>query len=234
VTYVIEVPPTPEEYIARHFRAGKRSGPRRLLRDVPKRYRLAIDPGVRKLAAFHDLYRRTIVARPRGRDRLAEHGGRFGGDWAGLYLFDGDAMVAGVLAHRRARHLSVGYGAFDPGHGDLDLEHYLLMEAMKRARELGCPTLSLGMDTNRYGHHLSLGLAPYKLRLGFTPRPHEPGGRELVRVQRFDAFEEGLFFYAYADAGLEGHLFTRGEPGLRAFAHAAAPPVRAHRIAGGS
>jgi hypothetical protein len=86
------------------------------------------------------------------------------------------------------------------------------------------------MDTNRYGHHLPLGLPAYKLRIGFAPVPCEPAGRELVRVQRFDRFEKGLFFYSFDGGGLRGNLFTRGEPDLRPFRHHTAPEIRTHRI----
>jgi hypothetical protein len=113
-------------------------------------------------------------------------------------------------------HLSVAYGAFDPAHRDLDLEHFLIMQAIDRCAQRRVPALSLGMDTNRYGHHLPFGLPAYKLRIGFTPLAWEPAGRELVKFQRFDLFEKGLFFYSYEGRGIVGNLFTRGSP-LRPF-----------------
>ncbi len=230
VTYVMEVPLSLEDYVARQFRAGTRNKPRKLLREVPARYRLEIDEGARRLPEFADLYRRTVVARPRGKDRLAEHTDGFGTDWEGLYLRADGAMAAGILVHRSADHLSVAYGAFDPGRRELDLEHYLIMQCLERARGRGLPWLSLGMDTNRYGHHLSLGLPAYKLRLGFTPLAVESGGRELAKFQRWDVFEEGLFFWAYGEGGLVGEHFGRGAPDLRPFRHHTAPPVRVHRL----
>ena len=104
------------------------------------------------------------------------------------------------------------------------------MKTMERAEELGLPWVTLGMDTNRYGHHLPLGLPAYKLRIGFTPIAWEPAGRELVLLQRTDVFEEGLFFYAYSSDGLEGHFFSRGEVDLRPFQHHTTPPIRTHRL----
>ncbi len=228
VTYALRVPGSLEEYIGRSFRTGTRNKPRKLLREVPRRYRLEIDTGTERIDAFADLYRRAVVARPRGKDRLAEHGEGFGRGWVGFYLYDGAAMAAGILAHEPPGHLSVAYGAFDPGHLRLDLEHYLIMQAMRRAAERGCPAMSLGMDTNRYGHHLSLGLPAYKLRMGFVPLAFEPAGRELVQVRSFDVFEDGLFFYGYGRRGLEGHLFCRGKADLRPYRHHNAPPVRVH------
>ena len=126
----------------------------------------------------------------------------------------------------------MGYGAFDPNHRDLDLEHFLIMKTMERAGERGLPWVTLGMDTNRYGHHLPLGLPAYKLRIGFSPMAWEPAGRELVQVNGFDVFEDGLFFYAYGGNGLEGHFFMRGEADLRPLQHHTAPPIRTHRIVG--
>lgn len=230
VTYLLEVPPSLDGYIERSFRSGTRNKPRKLLREVPLRYRLEIDPGARGIGEFTALYRRTIVARPRGRDRVSEHRDGFGPDWMGFYLYDQARMVAGILVHATRQHRSVAYGAFDPECRDLDLEHFLIMQAIQECARDGVPILSLGMDTNRYGHHLPLGLPAYKLRIGFTPLPYEPAGRELVKVQAFNLFEEGLFFYSYRGRGIVGNLFTRGEPDLRPFGHHNAPPILTHRI----
>jgi hypothetical protein len=230
VTYVLRVPESLDAYIDGSFRSGTRNKPRRLLRDVPGRYRLSVETEGRGVDAFRELYRRTIVARPRGRDRIGEHEEGFNAGWAGLYLHDGDALVAGILVHELRDHLSVAYGAFDPAHREFDLEHYLIMQAIDRCVRKRVPVLSLGMDTNRYGHHLPAGLPAYKLRIGFTPLPWEPAGRELVKFQRFDVFEKGLFFYSYEGRGIVGNLFTRGEPDLRPFRHHNAPEVRTHRI----
>ena len=230
VSYVLRVPGSLEEYIARSFRSGTRNKPRKVLRDAPLRYRLEVDADGRRFAEFADLYRRTIVARARGRDRVAEHEDGFGAGWTGFHLVEGDRLVAGILVHAVRDHHSIGYGAFDPGHRGIDLEHYLIMKAIERCAAESVPWLTLGMDTNRYGHHLPLGLPAYKLRIGFTPVPCEPAGRELVKVLRFDRFEEGLFFYSFDGNGLRGNLFTRGEPDLRPFRHHTAPEIRTHRI----
>ena len=129
--------------------------------------------------------------------------------WVGFYLHEGSTLAAGILVHELRDHLSVAYGAFDPAHRGLDLEHYLIMQVIERCARHGVPSLSLGMDTNRYGHHLALGLPAYKLRIGFTPLPWEPAGRELVKFQRTELFEKGLFFYSYDGKGIVGNLFTR-------------------------
>jgi len=61
--------------------------------------------------------------------------------------------------------------------------------------------------------------------------PWEPSGRELATPARFDVFEQGLFFFAYAaGGGLEGHWFSREEPDLRPFKHHTAPPVTWHPL----
>jgi hypothetical protein len=230
VTYVLRVPRSVEAYVQEAFRSGTRNKPRKLLREVPLRYRLAVEESGVGVEEFTELYRRTIVARPRGRDRVSEHEGGFGPGWIGFYLYAGGAMVAGILVHRMHRHLSVAYGAFDPAHRELDLEHFLIMQAIAQCAREGVPTLSLGMDTNRYGHHLPLGLPAYKLRIGFTPLAYEPAGRELFKPLRFDAFRQGLFFYSFGGPGLVGNLFTRDEPDLRPFRHHNAPPVRTWRL----
>jgi hypothetical protein len=230
VTYVLRIPESLDAYIQQSFRAGTRNKPRRLLRDVPARYRLAVETDGRGIEAFKDLYRQTIVARPRGRDRVGEHEEGFTHGWVGLYLFAGEALAAGILVHELRDHLSVAYGAFDPDHRELDLEHFLIMQAIERCVQRRVPALSLGMDTNRYGHHLPMGLPAYKLRIGFTPLPWEPAGREILKVQRFDLFDKGLFFYSYEGRGIVGNLFTREEPDLRPFHHHNAPPIRTFRI----
>lgn len=226
VTYAIPAPPSLDAYIEGAFRTGTRNKPRRLLKRVPERYELEVDEGAARAAEFHGLYRRTVVAKPRGRDRLAEYETGFGPGWTGFYLRAAGGMVAGILVHEEGGHLSVGYGGFDPAHRSLDLEHFLIMKVIERAAERGAGIVSLGMDTNRYGHHLPLGLPAYKLRLGFVPLPFEGAGRELVKVQHFDVFDDGLFFYSYGARGLVGNLFTREEPDLRPFRHHVAPPVR--------
>ncbi len=231
VTWGIRTPVSLDAYILEAFRAGTRNKPRKLLREVPLRYRFAVHERGEGMAAFVDLYRRTIATRPRGRDRMAERAHGFRDGWCGLQLYDGDVLAAGVLVHEVRGHDSVAYGAFDPERRDLDLEHYLIMMALERARKRGVPRVSLGMDTNRYGHHLPLGLAPYKLRMGFTPEAWEPSGRETAKPAAFDVFEEGLFFFSYAGDGLVGNLFTRGEPDLRPFRHHTAPPLRTFPIA---
>ena len=230
VTYVLRVPASLEDYIEQSFRSGTRNKPRRLLRDVPARYRLSVETGGRGLDEFKDLYRRTIVARPRGRDRVGEHEDGFGAGWVGFFLHEGGALAAGILVHELRDHLSVAYGAFDPEHRDLDLEHFLIMQAIERCVQRRVPALSLGMDTNRYGHHLPVGLPAYKLRIGFTPLPWEPAGREITKFQRFERFERGLFFYSYEGRGIVGNLFTREEPDLRPFRHHNAPEIRTFRI----
>ena len=233
VTWALEVPPSLDEYVARSFRAGTRNKPRKLLREAPARYRYEADDAGRNFGAFTELYRRTIGSKARGRDRIAEHHAEgFDRSWWGFYLWDGASMAAGLLVHRLRDHLSVAYGAFDPeARKALDLEHYLIMKVIERSAERRDPYLSLGMDTNRYGHHLPLGLPAYKLRIGFTPMPWEPSGRELATPRRFDVFEQGLFFFAYAEGGgLRGHWFSREEPDLRGFRHHTAPPVTWHRL----
>lgn len=225
VTYVARVAPSAEAYIARAFRRGKRGRPRRLLREVPRRFREELDPEGRCFPQFEELYRRTIVAKPRGKDRLAEHREGFGPGCLGFYLHDGAQLAAGILAFEDGDGLSVGYGAFDPAHRAEELELYLLMRAMREAHRRGCRVMALGMDTNRYGHHLTLGLAPYKLGLGFIPLP--AAGTELVKIQRRDVFEEGLFFWGFdGGGGLAGHLFGPADP--RPFRRAGAPPVHHH------
>jgi hypothetical protein len=233
VTWALKVPPTLEDYIAGSFRTGTRNKPRKLLREVPERYRFEADDAGRGFEAFTALYRKTIVGKARGRDRIAEHHAEgFDRAWSGFYLWDGDALAAGILVHRLRDHLSVAYGAFDAeARKALDVEHFLIMKAIERSAERGYPWISLGMDTNRYGHHLPLGLPAYKLRIGFTPMPWEPSGRELARPARFDVFERGLFFFAYGgEGGLEGHYFSAEEPDLRPFRHHTAPPVAWHPL----
>lgn len=230
VTYVLRVRDGLDRYIEDAFHSGTRNKPRKLLRQVPERYELSVEGDGKSIGAFKDLYRRTIVSRPRGRDRVGEHDDGFGPGWIGFYLRQGEALVAGILVHELRDHLSVAYGAFDPDHRALDLEHYLIMQAIERCARRRVPALSLGMDTNRYGHHLALGLPAYKLRIGFTPLAWEPAGRELLRIQRFDRFEKGLFFYSYEGRGIVGNLFTRGEPDLRPFKHHNAPEIRTFRI----
>ena len=101
---------------------------------------------------------------------------------------------------------------------------------MKRSAELGYEKMSLGVDTNRYGHHLSLGLPAYKWRVGFRAEAYRPGGREFIKPLRFEPFADGMFFYAFAEDGLAGHLFTRRPAEARGWRHGCAPPIVVHAI----
>jgi hypothetical protein len=231
VTYVARVPRNLDAHIEETFHRPARTKVKKLLRDVPKRYRLLVEEGSAHVEQFHDLYRRTVVAKPRGIDRVAEHDDGWDEGWLGFYLFDGDAMIAGILVKRMVRHLSVAYGAFDSAaRRKLDVEHYLLLQVMQKSIDERTKMLSLGVDTNRYGHHLSLHLPSYKLRIGYTPMAYEPGGREMIRIQRFDVFEDGLFFYAFEGRGLVAHYFARGTPDPAPFRHATTPPIVCHAI----
>jgi len=230
VTYVLERPASLEAYIESAFRAGSRGGPRRLLREVPRRYRFEVREGGRGVDEFLALYKRSIAARPLGRDRIAERETVFGPKWTGFYLYDESDLIAGIMVRALSDRLSAAYGAFDPSRRGLDVEHFLLMQAIQRCIDVGAPRLSLGRDTNLYGHHLPLGLAAYKLRLGFKPLAYERSGRELVKIRSFAPFRDGAFFYGYADGELEGNLFTRGEADPRPFSHHGEPPVRPRRI----
>lgn len=216
VTYALRVPRSMDEHLA-SFPSKHRRNLRRLLRGMP--YRLGTDLD---LDGFRELYRRTILNRPRGKDRLAEVEDWDG--WEGLHLYDDDRMVAGILL----REDSIGFGAFE--RTGYDLEHYLILRVLARSIEDRREYLTLGIDTNRYGHHLSLGIASYKLRIGFTPLPYEPGGREILKIRSFERFEKGLFFYAYGPRGLQGHLFTREPDAVLAFLHRTSPPIQVHAI----
>jgi hypothetical protein len=232
VTYVLSVPRSLDDHLAASFDRHARHNIRRLLREVPRRYRLEVDERGAHAREFHELYRRTVVRRPRGIDRVAEYAGDFSDGWLGFHLLDQAELVAGVMVQRMHRHLSVAYGAFDPARRRKhDLEHFLLLQVLDRAIASRHRFMSLGVDTNRYGHHLSLGVAPYKLRIGFTPMPYEPGGRELMKIQSFDPFPDGLFFYAYGEGGgLVGHFFARGKADLTPYRHPTCPPIEPHVI----
>jgi hypothetical protein len=231
VTYTIPVPKSLDAHIEETFRRPAKQKVRKLLRDVPKKYRLLVEDGDAHIPQFHELYRATVVAKPRGVDRVAEHEGGFADGWLGFYLFEGDRMVAGILVKRMLRHLSVAYGAFDPvARRGLDVEHFLLMQVIQKSAERRAKFMSLGVDTNRYGHHLSLHLPSYKLRLGYSPMPYDPGGTELMKIQSFAPFPDGLFFYAFENGRLEAHFFARGEPDVKPFEHATTPPIHVHKI----
>ena len=222
VTYVAPVNPPRN--------ADKDRRARALRRKVDARYRFVEDASGDRFEEFRGLYLRTVAGLPRGIDRLGPVA-RLEGKWSGLYLLDGDAIAGGILLQRVGRHLSVSYGAFDPLHArKVDLEHDLILRARERSAALGFKELSLGVDTNRYGHHLSLGLPPYKWRIGFRAEAYRPAGREWIKPLRFEPFEEGLFFYAFGEKGLVGHLFAPRSSGAKAWRHSQAPPIVIHPV----
>jgi hypothetical protein len=227
VTYRRRTPSSIDEYLAA-FRSHARRNIRTLMRKIHDRYELRRIQGVPH-PDFGPLYSRMIAALPLGVDRVAERGVLADRRWIGLYLFEGSTLAAGVLCRRFRHHLSVAYGAFDPDRRGLDLEHGLIIETMNLAVEIGKPEVSLGQDTNRYGHHLSLKLPAYKLRIGFAPRANERIQRLLIKPLRFDRFPDGLFFYGFGDDDLIGHLF-QSEPDPTPFQHPTAPRIESHPI----
>ncbi len=63
------------------------------------------------------------------------------------------------------------------------------------------------MDTNLYGHHLTIGLMEYKASLGFTPSPSSHS--RLLKVLNPDKLNRDYFIFAYESHGqLKGIHFA--------------------------
>ncbi|MFD0352158.1 hypothetical protein ACFVHW_00215 [Streptomyces sp. NPDC127110] len=180
-----------------------------------------IDPA--RLDAWFALYERHIASLPRGTLYAAEDL-----EWfrthpeqvAGLYLYSGDRMVAGLLCMKVPRHnmLRMTYYACDPDHPDQGTTRFMYVQAGVVAAELGHEVLSAGADPNFYGHDVATGLYLLKRRLGFRADPlwhyETDDPPVLEKVLSLDRCEDPSFCVGYADydvrrAPLTGHVISR-------------------------
>ena len=94
----------------------------------------------------------------------------------GVFAHDGDALVGGCLNWRDPARSQVRmrFSAVEPGGRQGGLVRALYLRAFQAARELGYPTMSLGVDPSLYGHTVQPGLLTFKSRLGFVPGPAAP------------------------------------------------------------
>ena len=165
---------------------------------------------------FVELYRREMEGKERGRtpllDQLVKSGqspqeylaqGR-----SAVILKRGDEVVGGAILRSKDYGYDIGYAATNSDARDElgDLQAYIDVQAVRLCIYEGVETLTYGMDTNMYGHHLGTGLLKKKLREGFRTPVVAAGGDELVKIVDHDSqvLESHVLMYSYdAEGGLK-------------------------------
>jgi len=177
-----------------------------------------VDDGGRQsdLSDFLDLYKNLMGTKERGRIPLIDAVWKAGGPQefmrthTGIYLKKDGKVIGGVITSYAQGIYVIGYAATDRTAGFKNLQFYLMQRVLRRSIEEGRPTLSYGIDTNLYGHHLSTGLMRAKISAGFTP--HVSGGDELIKFTNFEVFDDPIFFYNKGAGGeLESTLIITPE-----------------------
>jgi hypothetical protein len=172
-------------------------------------------------AEWYALYDSEVVGRERGRRVIestwaAEKGSELQ-RYQRLFFRDNESgeLLGGVIlkVEQKTGQLQAPYGAYKHEARDFNLSIRAFAESMDIGTARGLKRLSYGMDTNLYGHHLSIGLMEYKSSLGFTPAPSRH--RRFIKVLNPDKLNRDYFTFVYGQTGqLEGHHFADTPRGL--------------------
>ncbi len=173
------------------------------------------------IGEFLELYVREMDAKERGQKHLLtqiQNSGLSPFEFmkktgrTGIYLRQGKDIVAGVIIQKLFNVYSISFLAIDSQfrktYHNYNVGFFLLREVIKKSMEKGHSRLLHGVDTNLYGHHLSIGLMLAKKRYGFLPHPIRE--TELMKITQFSVFKFPIFFYNLnAERKLESTLIVR-------------------------
>lgn len=157
-------------------------------------------------AEWYKVYDSEVAGKERGR-RVIEH------TWASnkkslaeykkIFFRDPETkeLLGGAILKISAasKKLTIAYAAYKPQGRELGLSYRTFKEAFEFASNNHLNTLSYGMDSNLYGHYLSVGLYEYKSSLGFTP--HAAKSDQLVKVLNPSQLNNNYAFMAYDQNG---------------------------------
>ncbi|WP_423832426.1 hypothetical protein [Streptomyces manipurensis] len=218
------VHPTLDAYV-NTLQPRMRKSTRHAVRLTEPGHRLVVEESVdpSRLDTWFALYERHIASLPRGTLYAAEDLEYFRAHpetVVGMYLYNADRMVAGLLCMKVPGHgmLRMTYYACDPDYPDHGITRYMYVQVGVVAAELGYEVLSAGADPNFYGHDIATGLYLLKRRLGFRADPlwhYEPDDPPVLeKVLSLDRCEDPSFCVAYTDfdvrrAALTGHVLSR-------------------------
>lgn len=93
---------------------------------------------------------------------------------SGIFVFDGEMLVAGVICQRRAGEvMRARLFARNTEYRQFDASAFCYLAAANLGRSLGCQTMLLGNDPNLFGYASSVGVMRSKSRLGFVAYPKD-------------------------------------------------------------
>lgn len=169
---------------------------------------------------WYPLYEKEVVGKEKGRRAIDADWSQRKNDlstYRKLFFRDPEtgAIIGGAILHldKKKQSVTIAYAAYDGNHRDKELSVRTFFAAMEFARLNGYTTISYGMDTNFYGHHLSLGLMEYKAGLGFTPIAGKD--KQLVKILNPEKLDEEYYFFTLKDGEkLTGHYFSDEPHGL--------------------
>lgn len=181
------------------------------------------------------LMRNGLLLAPRERDRFLADGDEY---LMVSAVHDG-TLVGGCVCHWDADEamLRVRFVAVAPERQRDGVTRSLYAAAFRTARELGCATVSLGVDYNLFGQVVLPGLFTFKAGLGFTAVPVQQvlpdAGTDIAeRVLRLDHLTDPTLMLGYertgsrhGDAPLRSEILTAGQ-------HVDLRPLSARFLAG--
>lgn len=235
IGYVIELPRTlgtdatfDEAYLARFSGETKR----RSRRDL-RRLQALVDAGTLSVTfdqgrdrhdfeRFLKLYEREMGNKSRGWTPLSNAIHEQGGSLTrylrngrlGVFLKRGDEVIAGIIASRGRTGYSIDYQASDTAlRGEIpEMSRFLVTRLLKRGFTEGDREASFGVDSNLYGHHLSVGLLRSKSQLGFRPSLIK-SERRFVKVVDPTPLGDPFFHYSVGASGrLTSNVYFRKPP----------------------
>jgi N-acetylglutamate synthase-like GNAT family acetyltransferase len=221
---------TEEEFLAALSSNARHLFRKSLRRTAHSRTVLTVDRPVRPRALdeFLAVYgsrigrmRNGILLAPRERERFLA-----GGDeYLMVSAVSDGRLVGGCICHwsAAASMVRVRFVAVSPEYQRDSLTRSIYAAAFQAARDLGCTTVSLGVDYNLYGQVVLPGLFGFKAQLGFSAVPVQQvlpadGTDVAERILRLDNLTDPSLMLGYdrpgslgGTAGLHGEIYTTGQ-----------------------
>jgi hypothetical protein len=174
------------------------------------------------LQSFLDLYQSEMGRKTLGWTPLlaaiAKHGGGLTqyirADRTGIFLCRENRVIAGLIASRGRHGYSIDYQTSDSTLRDEipEMSRYLITKLLEQSYREGYREVSFGVDTNLYGHHLSIGLLRSKIQMGFVPIQVSSPSRLIKFIDRSALDPEFFHFGINLRGELTGYLYGEGGP----------------------
>lgn len=159
-----------------------------------ERVRFEVDPGLQRddwFQQFDEFYKEKIGAKEKGRITMDEKPTGH----TGFYAFKNGDFLGGRLVKDLGPRFSASFSVFERDPKYLDDVAYVKM--MEEAIKQGKKEVSLGVDVNFYGYHLSIGLLKSKMSFGFNPYYYNQAGKNLFTVIDHRRFSKPYLFFSF-------------------------------------